>query len=72
MKQLVRVTALLVVLATPVGAIQLPRTEPEPSLSPRDVVSSQIEAPRNNDIPHEDRGIEVIRLAGEQAHDRFA
>ncbi len=59
MKQLVRVTALLVVLATPVGATDLPQTEPDPSLSPQDVVSIQIEALRNNDIPYEDRGIEV-------------
>ncbi len=59
MKQLVRVTALLVVLAAPVGATDLPQTEPDPSLSPQDVVSIQIEALRNNDIPYEDRGIEV-------------
>jgi hypothetical protein len=59
MKQLVRVTALLVVLATPVGATHLPQTEPDPSLSPQDVVSIQIEALQNNDIPYEDRGIEV-------------
>ena len=59
MKQLVRVTALLVVLAAPVGATHLPQTEPDPSLSPQDVVSIQIEALRNNDIPYADRGIEV-------------
>ena len=59
MKQLVRVTALLVVLGAPVGATHLPQTEPDPSLSPRDVVSIQIEALRNNDTPYEDRGIEV-------------
>ncbi len=59
MKQLVRVTALLVVLAAPVGATHLPQTEPDPSLSPQDVVRIQIEALRNNDIPYEDRGIEV-------------
>ncbi len=59
MKQLVRVTALLVVLAAPVGATDLQQTEPDPSLSPQDVVSIQIEALRNNDIPYEDRGIEV-------------
>jgi len=59
MKQLAQVTALLVVLATPVGAADLPLTEPDPSLSPQDVVSIQIEALRNNDIPYEDRGIEV-------------
>ena len=59
MKRLVRFTALLVVLAAPVGATHLPQTEPDPSLSPQDVVSIQIEALRNNDIPYEDRGIEV-------------
>ncbi len=59
MKQLVRVTALLVVLVTPLGATHLPRTEPDPSLSPQDVVSIQIEALRNNDTPYENRGIEV-------------
>ena len=53
------VTALLVVFATPVGATDLPQTEPDPSLSPQDVVSIQIEALQNNDIPYEDRGIEV-------------
>ena len=59
MKQLVRVTALLVALAAPAGATDLPQTEPDPSLSPRDVVNIQIEALRNNDIPYEDRGVEV-------------
>jgi hypothetical protein len=59
MKQLVRVTALLVVLAAPVGATHLPQTEPDPSLSPQDVVRIQIEALQNNDTPHENRGIEV-------------
>ncbi len=44
MKQLVQVTALLVVLAAPVTATHLPQTEPDPSLSPQDVVSIQIEA----------------------------
>ncbi len=50
---------MLVVLAAPVGATHLPQTEPDPSLSPQDVVSIQIEALRNNDTPYEDRGIEV-------------
>jgi hypothetical protein len=59
MKQLVRVTALLILLTASVGATHLPQTEPHPSLSPQDVVSIQIEALRNNDIPYEDRGIEV-------------
>ncbi len=59
MKQLVRVTALLVVLAAPVGATHLRQTEPDPLLSPQDVVSIQIEALRDNDTPYENRGIEV-------------
>ncbi len=59
MKQLVRVTALLVVLAAPVGATHLTQTEPDPSLSPQDVVSIQIEALQHNDTPYQDRGIEV-------------
>ena len=59
MNQILLATALLVVLAAPVGATHLPQTEPDPSLSPQDVVSIQIEALRNNDTPYEDRGIEV-------------
>jgi hypothetical protein len=59
MKQLLWVTASLAVLAAPVLADHLPQTEPDPSLSPRDVVSIQIEALRNNDTPYENRGIEV-------------
>ncbi len=59
MKKILRVTVLLVVLAAPAGASHLPQTEPDPSLSPRDVVSIQIEALQRNDTPYEDRGIEV-------------
>ncbi len=59
MKQILRVTVLLVVLSAPVGASHLPQTEPDPSLSPQDVVSIQIEALQHNDTPYEDRGIEV-------------
>ncbi len=59
MNQLIRIAALLIVLAAPVGATHLPQTEPVPSLSPRDVVSIQIEALRNNDTPYENRGVEV-------------
>ncbi len=59
MNQLIRIATWLVVLAAPVGAAHLPRTEPAPSLSPREVVSIQIEALRNNDSPYEDRGVEV-------------
>ena len=59
MKQLLGITVLLVVLAAPVGATHLPRTDPDPSLSPHDVVRIQIEALQHNDTPYEDRGIEV-------------
>ncbi len=59
MNQILWVTVLLVVLAAPVGATHFPQTEPDPSLSPQDVVSIQIEALQNNDTPYEDRGIEV-------------
>ncbi len=59
MNQLVALTALLVVLAAPVGATHLPQTAPDPSLSPQDVVHIQIEALQNNDAPYENRGIEV-------------
>ncbi len=71
MKQLVRVTALFVVLAAPVGASHLPQTEPDPSLSPQDVVSIQIEALQNNDIPYEDRGIEVTFNFASPANQRM-
>ena len=50
---------LLLSLSAPVEATHRPQTEPDPSLSPRDVVSIQIEALKNNDIPYKDRGIEV-------------
>ncbi len=59
MKRLVWVSALLVVLARPVWANHLSHTEPDPSLSPQDVVSIQIEALQNNDTPYENRGLEV-------------
>ena len=59
MKQLVKVAALLVMLAAPVGATHLPQTEPDPSLSSQDVVSIQIEALQYNDTPYANRGIEV-------------
>ena len=71
MKQLVLVTALFVVLAAPVGASHLPQTEPDPSLSPQDVVSIQIEALQNNDIPYEDRGIEVTFNFASPANQRM-
>ncbi len=59
MKKILRLTLLLVVLAAPAGASHLPQTGPDPSLSPEDVVSIQIEALQHNDTPYEDRGIEV-------------
>ena len=59
MNQFVRVAALLVAFAVPVGASHLPQTEPDPSLAPQDVVSIQVEALGNNDTPYEDRGLEV-------------
>lgn len=59
MKHLLWVTALLVALTAPAAAGHLPQTEPDPSLSPQDVVSIQIEALRNNDTPYSNRGIEV-------------
>ncbi len=71
MKQLVRVTALLVVFAAPVWGTDLPQTEPHPSLSPQDVVSIQIEALQNNDIPYEDRGIEVTFNFASPANQRM-
>ena len=43
MKQLLGIAALLVVLTAPLEATYLPQTEPDPSLSPQDVVSIQIE-----------------------------
>ncbi len=59
MNQVIGIAALLAVLAAPAGAAHLPQTEPDPSLSPQDVVSIQVEALENNDIPYENRGIEV-------------
>jgi len=59
MKLLSQAAAFLVVLVAPVLADHLPQTEPDPSLSPRDVVSIQIEALQQNDTPYVDRGIEV-------------
>ena len=59
MKSILRVTVLLVVLDAPAGASYFPQAEPDPSLSPQDVVSIQIEALQQNDTPYEDRGIEV-------------
>ncbi len=58
-RRLAAITALLVVLAAPVGAGHLANMEPDPLLSPQDVVSIRIEALRNNDMPYEDRGIAV-------------
>ena len=59
MKQFLMAAALFAATAALVAADQLSQTEPDPSLSPRDVVSIQMEALRNNDTPYENRGIEV-------------
>jgi hypothetical protein len=59
MKQFLLAAALFAATAAPVVADHLPHTEPDPSLSPQDVVSIQIEALHNNDTPYENRGIEV-------------
>ncbi len=59
MNQLLRIAALLVIFATPLDASHLPQTQPDPSLSPQDVVSIQVEALGNNDSPYKDRGLEV-------------
>ena len=59
MNKVIGIAALLAVLAAPVEAAHLAQTEPDPSLSPQDVVSIQVEALENNDIPYENRGIEV-------------
>jgi hypothetical protein len=59
MKQFLLAAALFAATVAPVVADDLPQTKPDPSLSPQDVVSIQIEALRNNDTPYENRGIEV-------------
>lgn len=59
MKQFLLAAALFAATTAPVVADQLPQTEPDPSLSPQDVVSIQMDALRNNDTPYENRGIEV-------------
>jgi hypothetical protein len=59
MKQHLLFAALLVCLVATVAADRLRLTEPDPSLSPGDVVRIQIEALRNNDTPYNNRGIEV-------------
>ena len=56
--RLLLILAVLLV-AAPLEATHLPQTEPDPSLSPQDVVSIQIEALQHNDTPYKDRGIEV-------------
>jgi hypothetical protein len=71
MKQLALVATLLVGLAAPVGATDHSRTESNPSLSPWDVVSIQIEALRNNDTPYRDKGIEVTFNFASQTNKRM-
>ena len=71
MKIILRVTVLLVVLVAPAGASHLPLIEPDPSLSPEDVVSIQIEALQQNDTPYADRGIEVTYNFASPANKRM-
>jgi len=59
MHRLIRIVALLIVIAAPAGAAEPTRTGPDPSLSPEEVVRILMEALKNNDTPYEDRGIEV-------------
>jgi hypothetical protein len=63
MKPPSRKFALIIILAASVAisarAGDLTRTEPHPSLSPRDVVSIQMRALQDNDRPARDRGLEI-------------
>lgn len=59
MKRLLLIAALCACLVAPVTAERLKQTEPDPSLSPQDVVRIQMEALRDNDTPYDNRGIEV-------------
>ena len=59
MKQFLLAAAFFATMAASVAADHFPQTEPDPSLSPKDVVSIQMEALRNNDTPYKNRGIEV-------------
>ena len=59
MKQFLLAAALFAATIASLAADHLSQTEPDPSLSPRDVVSIQMEALRNNDTPYRNRGIEV-------------
>ena len=49
----------LFMMAGPLTAGELSRTEPHPSLSPKDVVTIIMTALRHNDAPRTDRGIQV-------------
>ncbi|UCH48681.1 MAG: DUF4864 domain-containing protein [Betaproteobacteria bacterium] len=71
MKQLLLAAALSAATTAPVVADHLPQTKPDPSLSPQDVVSIQIEALRNNDTPYENRGIEVTFSFASPANKRI-
>lgn len=51
--------AFLFMTVAPAIAGKLSQTEPNPSLSPRDVVGIQVGALKNNDVPYANRGIEV-------------
>ena len=71
MKQSIWATALLVALTMSAGATHLPQTEPDPLLSPLDVVRIQIEALWSNDTPYENRGIEVTYNFASPANKRM-
>ena len=71
MKQLLLAAALFAATAASMAADHLPQTKPDPSLSPQDVVSIQIEALRNNDTPYENRGIEVTYSFASSANKRI-
>lgn len=49
----------LLMIAGPLAAADLSRSEPHPSLSPREVVRIIMTALRQNDVPGPDRGIDV-------------
>lgn len=71
MGRFIRNIAFLVAIAAPAGAADPSRTEPDPSLSPRDVVAIVIEALRHNDTPYENRGIEVTYKFASPANKRL-
>jgi len=60
----------LVLMTVPAMADNPALTQPDPSLSPRDVVNIQMEALRNNDTPYADRGIQVTFYFASPANKR--